>query len=125
MIDEAMIERLVHRFYSDIRRDAVLGPIFDRAIGDRWDAHLAKLCDFWSSVLLRTGRFQGSPLRTHVRLPDLEPAHFERWLTLFREAARATFPPEAAEYVITKAEMIGASLQMGLTISRGGSVLAT
>jgi hemoglobin len=55
-ISEPMIETLVHAFYARVRQDAVLGPIFDGAIGDGWDAHLAKLCDFWSSVLLGTAR---------------------------------------------------------------------
>jgi hemoglobin len=56
-IDEAMIHRLVHAFYAKVRLDPALGPIFNREIGDGWDHHLAKLCDFWSSVMLMTGRF--------------------------------------------------------------------
>ena len=79
-VTEAMIRQVVHTFYSRVRADPQLGPIFDTAIGDGWDVHLAKLCDFWSSVLLMTGRFKGAPMAVHIRLPDIGPAHFERWL---------------------------------------------
>ncbi len=40
-IDEAMIRDVVHAFYGRIREDALLGPIFGRAIAD-WDRHLAR-----------------------------------------------------------------------------------
>ena len=55
-IDEAMVHRMVHGFYARIRADEMLGPIFNGAIQDRWDHHLANMVDFWSSVVLMTGR---------------------------------------------------------------------
>jgi hemoglobin len=118
-VTEAMIAELVRAFYAKVRRDPVIGPIFEREIGDGWDEHLAKLCDFWSSVLLMTGRFKGAPMAAHARSPDIEPAHFARWLALFRETAAALWPPEAATLVVAKAEMIGESLQLGIAASRG------
>ncbi|MDP2124232.1 MAG: group III truncated hemoglobin, partial [Parvibaculum sp.] len=57
--DEAEIDRLVRAFYTRIRADAVLGPIFDGVIGDNWEPHLLKMIDFWSSVMLTTGRYKG------------------------------------------------------------------
>src|SRR3546814_13779599 len=65
--DLPMIHDVVHAFYGRIRQDAVLGPIFDGVIQDRWDYHLAKMCDFWSSVLLMTGRYDGRPMPAHIR----------------------------------------------------------
>ena len=118
-IDEAMIRTLVHAFYGRVREDAVLGPIFDRAIGDDWDAHLAKLCDFWSSVMLATGRFQGRPMQVHNRLPDIKSQHFGRWLALFEATAAEVCPPEAAALFVERSRMIGRSLQLGLAVSRG------
>jgi hemoglobin len=102
-----------------VRRDPVLGPIFENAIGDGWDHHLAKLCDFWSSVTLMTGRFKGSPMMTHARRPEIAPEHFGRWLELWRQTARELCPPAAADLFIQKAEMIGESLKLGLAVSRG------
>lgn len=117
-IDEKMIETLVHAFYGKVRVHPVLGPIFNGAIED-WDAHLAKLCDFWSSVTLMTGRFKGAPMAVHARLPGIEPAHFATWLSLFGETARQVCPKEAAALFEAKAAMIGQSLQLGLEVSRG------
>ncbi|WGM39792.1 group III truncated hemoglobin [Caulobacter sp. NIBR1757] len=118
-IDEAMIRQLVHAFYDRVRRDPAIGPIFERAIGETWDAHLAKLCDFWSSVMLATGRFQGRPMQAHNRLPDIRTEHFGRWLSLFEATARDVCPPAAAALFVERALMIGRSLQMGLAVSRG------
>jgi hemoglobin len=118
-VDEAMIRRLVHAFYAKVRADAVLGPIFDGAIGDHWDTHLAKLCGFWSSVTLMTGRFKGSPMSVHLGVPDIGPAHFARWLQLFGETATEICPPEAATLFRAKADMIARSLQMGIAVHRG------
>ena len=117
-VTEPMIHALVHGFYAQVRADPVLGPIFNGHVDD-WDAHLAKLCDFWSSVLLMTGRFKGAPMRPHVQLPEIEPAHFDRWLDLWRGAARRLCPPPAAALFIAKAEMIAQSLQLGISINRG------
>jgi hemoglobin len=117
-VTEAMIHELVHAFYARVRRDPALGPIFNREVQD-WDAHLAKLCDFWSSVTLMTGRFKGAPMAVHSQLPDIRATHFARWLHLFRQTAQETCPPEAAALFIAKAEMIGESLQLGIAARRG------
>jgi hemoglobin len=118
-VTEAMIHELVHAFYDRVRADPSLGPIFNRVIGDGWDEHLAKLCDFWSSVLLMTGRFKGAPMPAHARIPDIAPAHFERWLALFDDTARRVCPPQAAELFAAKSRMIAQSLQMGIAVARG------
>ena len=118
-ISEPMIEALVHAFYARVRQDAVLGPIFDGAIGDGWDAHLAKLCDFWSSVLLGTRRFAGSPMAAHVRVQGIADEHFDRWLDLFEATAREIWEPPAAQLVSARARMIGRSLRLGLAANRG------
>jgi hemoglobin len=113
-IDEDMIHRLVHAFYGRVRADADLGPIFDRVIGQEWDAHLAKMCDFWSSVMLTSGRYKGNPMIAHMRLKMVRPAHFERWLELFAETAYAECPPGIADQFCARAANIAKSLQLGM-----------
>ena len=113
-IDEAMIHTLVHAFYDRVRDDADLGPIFDRVIGDGWDPHLEKMCDFWSSVMLRTGRYKGNPMLMHMRQKAIRPQHFVRWLDLFRQTARDRTPAPIAELFIDRAETIARSLEMGM-----------
>jgi hemoglobin len=113
-----MIRDLVHGFYGRIRADPALGPIFTRVIDD-WDVHLAKMCDFWSSVLLMTGRFKGAPMVAHARIPDIRPTHFARWLHLFSQTAEQLCPPEAAALFVAKSQIIAQSLQLGIAASRG------
>lgn len=117
-VTEDMIRTQVHTFYGRVRQDPELGPIFNGKIAD-WDEHLAKLCDFWSSVLLMTGRFKGQPMRAHLQTPQIEPPHFGRWLEIWRQTARELCPPDAAALFIAKAEMIGESLKLGLSFHRG------
>jgi hemoglobin len=114
-----MIHDLVHGFYGKIRTDPALGPIFNRVIGDNWNDHLAKMCDFWSSVLLMTGRFKGAPMAAHARISDIRGTHFARWLYLFQQTANQTCPPEAAAIFVAKSEMIAQSLQLGIAAARG------
>ena len=82
------VSDMVHTFYAKVRRDEVLGPIFNRHVAD-WDHHLSKLVDFWSSILRGTGRFSGAPMPKHVALPSLSAALFERWLALFHDTTQA------------------------------------
>ena len=117
-VTESMIRDLVHRFYAEVRMDPLLGPIFDRAIGGAWDAHLNKLCDFRSSVLLMTGRFKGTPMAVHVGIPDIGPPHFQRWLDIFERVALEVCPPEAAALFVGKSQMIAQSLQLGIVAQR-------
>lgn len=117
-IDEPMIRTLVHAFYERVRQDALLGPIFNEAIDD-WDKHLDKLCAFWSSVTLMTGRYKGTPMQAHAALPDIAAHHFAHWLALFSDTARVHCPPRAAALFVDRAERIAQSLQMGISLHRG------
>ncbi|OYW61310.1 MAG: preprotein translocase subunit TatC [Bosea sp. 12-68-7] len=111
-ITEAMIAALVARFYAKAREDAVIGPIFMGAVAD-WDEHIANIADFWSSVMLRTGRYHGRPMRPHLILP-LQPQHFDRWLALFEEtAADICGEPDIANAFIIRARRIADSFEMG------------
>lgn len=117
-LTEDMIATQVRTFYGRVRQDPVLGPLFDAAVED-WDEHLSKLCDFWSSVLLATGRFRGSPMAAHARRPAIRDEHFPLWLALFERTAREVCPPAIAELFVEKSRMIGRSLALGLAVSRG------
>jgi len=117
LCSEEEITRLVHGFYARVRQDQRLGPIFDAHIDD-WDHHLAKLVDFWSSILLRTGRFSGAPMPKHAVLPDLSAELFQHWLALFRQTAEEQPNHAMAELACAMAERIAQSLWMGYQISR-------
>lgn len=116
-IDESMIQRLVRGFYARVRTDLLIGPIFTARIDD-WDLHLQRMCLFWSSVALASGRYHGQPMPKHLPLP-IEARHFDRWLELFRQTAREVCPAAAAELFISRAELIALSLEMGIAGGHG------
>lgn len=116
-ITEEMIERLVRSFYTRVRTDAMLAPIFDARIKD-WEPHLQQMCAFWSSVALMSGRYHGAPMPKHLPLP-VDAAHFDRWLALFEATAAEVCPPEAAEHFIERARRIAASLELGVAGANG------
>lgn len=109
-LDEEMLRAVVDSFYTKVRADDLLGPIFDARIRD-WGPHLARMTEFWSSVALMTGRYHGSPALAHADLP-VTWTHFERWLALFRQTAEDLCPPEGAAHLIERAERIARSLHM-------------
>lgn len=108
-ITEAQIANLVDRFYAKVREDDEIGPLFNQEVHN-WDAHLALLKDFWSTVLLATGRYKGNPLVAHFRLP-LEERYFGRWLALFTETAREVMSPPHAAIVSEKAHLIATNIK--------------
>src|SRR6201996_1605342 len=114
-VTENQIVTLVDNFYAKVRRDDVLAPIFERAIApDAWPVHLAKMYDFWSGVMLTSGRYKGNPMAVHMRVEGLEAGMFARWLTLFRATAEELFPPDLAASFREKSERIAESLKLGL-----------
>ena len=114
---EAEIATMVHAFYATVRRDPVLGPIFNEHVDD-WDHHLVKLVDFWSSVLRGTGRFSGAPMPKHAALPGLTPELFQRWLALFRETTAALPNRAMGDQAYALAQRVARSLWYGYQLSR-------
>lgn len=114
-IDDVYIDRLVETFYERIRAHPLIGPVFERAIGENWGPHLARMKDFWASVALNAGRYSGKPVPAHQKLDGVEPWHFNIWLALFRQTLEDTAPtPAAVPYFMERAERIAESLQLAM-----------
>ncbi len=109
-ITPGQISDLVERFYSRVRDDQRLGPIFEARVQGEWGPHLAKMKGFWRSVLLKTGEYKGRPVPVHVRIGGLENEDYIAWLGLFRETVAEVFEADARPVVIEAAERIAASL---------------
>lgn len=122
-INDALISRLVERFYGTVRNDDLLGPIFAAHVSD-WALHLAKMKDFWASVTLESGRFHGSPMQKHIAVGDLEQAHFERWLMLWDRTVQEVAPnASASETFRISAKRIARSLLLGIQSERALPVI--
>lgn len=109
---EEEITTLVYGFYDRVRADAMLAPVFNAHISD-WDKHLAIMVRFWSSLLLGTGSYSGTPMPKHIALPGLHADMFKQWLALFHETTsqlpNRLFAQRAQEY----AQRIARSLWYG------------
>lgn len=110
-LTEESIRVVVEDFYGRIRADPVLAPMFESRLADRWQEHLGRMCDFWTTVLLGTRRYRGHPMESHMGIPDLEPSHFTRWMNLFARTARAHLVELAADDMIGRAERMRWALQ--------------
>jgi hemoglobin len=109
-LNEQSIGSLVNRFYARVRVDALLGPVFNGAVGDHWPEHLSTLTDFWTSVLLASGRYKGNPMMAHLPIPQMDKQHFSRWIELWRETTAEVFGPEISAALVAKASTMGERL---------------
>ena len=109
---------LVHGFYADVRANPLLGPVFEAALHDRWEAHLARMVDFWSTVALGSKSFRGNVFSKHMALSGVTPAHFAAWVKLWGEHTNRLFAPEVALELQTAAHGIARNLFMGYFGSR-------
>ncbi len=113
-LDEGGLRELVEAFYTRVRADEALGPIFNDAIDD-WPEHLGKLAAFWSSVMLTSGRYKGQPVPAHMKHRDrITPALFDRWLALWAQTTSELMAPEAADALQDKAQRIAESLKLAM-----------
>lgn len=109
-ISDAEIARLVDEFYSDIRLDPRLGPLFESRLAGHWPEHLQRMNQFWRSVLKHSGEYYGQPVVKHNALPGLEEDDFRIWIGLFEKTAARLFEPDIAASILTIARRIARSL---------------
>ena len=97
-------------FYEAIREDkSGLGEIFNNKIGtseEEWDAHKAKIGEFWKGMLIGEGNFRGNPMQAHMNLDPFPPEYFDNWLNLFKKSLDSIYEPEIADMILMRAQMI-------------------
>ena len=101
------IKLLVDSFYSQIKIDPLLGPIFEHVIKDNWTPHLEKMYRFWQTLLLYEHTYTGSPFPVHAHLP-IDKGHFDQWLHLFNQTVDTHFKGPNADEAKSRAEKMGA-----------------
>lgn len=114
LVSRREIVVLVNTFYDRVRRDALLGPIFDDVARVNWDEHLPRMYDFWETVLFGRATFKGDPLTAHRDLSRLTPLtrrEFDHWVALFHQTVDDLFRGPGAEYAKLRASRIALNLQ--------------
>ena len=112
-IDRESITRLVYSFYDEVRADPLLGPTFDTVLAGRWAAHLPRMVEFWSTLVLSTRSFSGNVFAKHMALADITPQHFERWLALWFATTASLFTVPAAGQLQNMALGIARNMHRG------------
>jgi hemoglobin len=114
-LTEALVRKVIVSFYDKVRSDALLGPIFSKAIGNGWDSHIERIVGFWLTAT-RLGRgYDGRKfMRAHLQNPSIHVDQLPRWLELFRATATEQCSPQAASVLIDIAERMAETLEIGL-----------
>jgi hemoglobin len=113
------IQLFVDGFYSKVREDKLIGPVFAGVITD-WQLHLEKMYAFWNAVLFGEPGFKGNPFAKHVPLP-IVTEHFGRWLELFAETIDENFEGPMAVETKQRAGLMATMFMSKLDRMRDGS----
>jgi hemoglobin len=113
------IQLLVDEFYGRVRKDDLIGPVFDNVITD-WQPHLEKMYAFWNAALFGVPGFKGNPFAKHAPLP-IAQEHFGRWLELFAETIDEHFTGPMAVETKQRAGLMATMFMSKLDRMRSGS----
>jgi len=116
--DRAAIAELLTDFYGRAFRDELLGPVFVDVARMNLADHLPVMCDFWQTVLFRSGDYRRNAFHPHQRLhvqAQLTPAHFARWLALWRATVDDRHAGPKAELAKLQATRIAGSMCRRIT----------
>jgi hemoglobin len=118
--DLTSIKILVDEFYTRVRLDGLLGPVFAEVKKNDWQPHLDKMYAFWNAALFGVPGFKGNPFARHAPLP-IGNAHFDRWLDLFKETVDAHFFGPMADDAKNRAGLMAVMFMSKLANMKGGS----
>lgn len=112
------IEAFVNSFYSKVRDNELLSPVFASKIpDDAWPAHLQRMYAFWNAILFAETGFQGNPMQKHTTLP-IEEKHFSQWLLLFKETIDELYSGPKAEEAKQRAASIAQIMNFKISTVR-------
>lgn len=118
--DLTSIKILVDEFYTRVRLDGLLGPVFGEVIKNDWQPHLDKMYAFWNAALFGVAGFRGNPFAKHAPLP-INDEHFNRWLELFTQTVDAHFAGPMADDAKNRAGLMAVMFQSKLANMKGGA----
>lgn len=111
------VAKIVREFYIKVRKDELLGPIFNRIITD-WEPHLEHITDFWQMTLFGGKMYSGNPITAHQEVDDkmentVEAFHFGTWIELWFLTINDLYEGENAEILKRRAR----KMQTGLLVA--------
>jgi len=113
--NRADIQLLVDSFYDKVKKDEVIGYLFNDVAQVNWQHHLPRMYDFWENIIFQTGGFKGNPMVVHAQLNEKSPLnkeHFDHWQKLFLATVDELFEGEKAELAKQRARSIATMMQI-------------
>jgi|SRR5690606_9171596 len=107
------IELIVDTFYESVRKDEVIGYLFNDVAKTDWSHHLPKMYDFWEVILFGTGSFKGNPMFVHKELHQKSPLsteQFAHWFELFQDTVNELYEGKNAEDIKGSASNIAQTM---------------
>ena len=115
------VKELVTTFYSSIKKDKLLGPIFLSMLTteESWDTHLDTLTDFRETNLFQVIKFHGNPMEAHQRTYkqtgfEITQDHFYLWLMLWNKTVDELFEGDKARLAKEKARRMSTHLYVNI-----------
>ena len=112
---------MLQKFYTKVLADELIGPIFKEVLGadmqkKHWQAHLKVIASFWIQTAFGKRVYKGDPLAPHLRLPDIEKVHFQRWIELFSEVTDSMYEPGLSHLFKLRAKTIAGNFMRHLRL---------
>lgn len=113
---------LVTTFYAKVRKNDLLGPVFNSVIQD-WEKHFEHLTDFWQSNLFFEKTYKGNPMEKHAEVDKkvggtINEMHFGVWLQLWFETLDELFEGDVAQIAKNRARNMGTFLHIKIFEAR-------
>lgn len=102
------IQLLVDTFYSEVRKDKFLGPIFESYLAGHWEEHLKLLYKFWHTITFKEMHYYGNPVPVHFSM-NLSKDHFDAWLIIWCQTVDQLFEGKRAENAKLRGKTMGAA----------------
>ena len=115
------IKVLVDDFYDRISEDELLAPIFYFRLSTHWVPHLEKMYSFWNAALFGVKGYNGNPFMKHSTM-ELDPEHFERWISLFNQTIDTHFQGPLAEEAKIRAKVMASMFMFKLNKIKQGTI---
>ena len=112
------IKLLVDEFYTLVRHDELLSPIFFYRLNVYWEPHLEKMYTFWNAALFGVRGYTGNPFAKHATMP-VDGEHFERWISLFITTVDTYFEGPVAEDAKKRALIMATNFERRISGLKG------
>mgnify|MGYP000951167086 CR=1 FL=1 len=122
--DRTDITLLVESFYTRVKKDDLIGPIFQNTENFSWETHIPIMIDFWETILLGAGSYRGNTISKHIELNRRHPLtndHFDRWKSLFYETLDELFEGDKVAEAKKRAELMAGLMlyKIGESMKKG------